>query len=176
MTTATDTERRLALLEQRLAVTEHLASYAYCLDFGLLDGVGEHFAADAHLDVINFPPGSGEDKSFDGREAIVEFYRPYVVPPAAVRGGHHVTNVVAEEGSDGRIGFSAYFLTSSQRVTWGQGGQYRGEIVHEEGRWRYSRLAVISWIAESQGTPQPTVPLSGLQEHLHPTPVVRHGG
>lgn len=177
MTHPTDHDRRLERLEARLAASEHLASYAHCLDLGLLDGVASHFAPDAHLDVVNFPPGTGRDHAFDGREAITAFYSDYVAPPSRVRGGHHVTNVVTEVAPGGEIEFSAYFLTSNVRISWAQGGQYRGRLVTEDGAWRFGRLAVISWVGESvDGAASPEVALDDLPAELRPLPVVRHGG
>lgn len=177
MTTDPDLVRRVQQLEQRLAVSEHLASYAYCLDFGLLDGLVAHFADDAHLDVVNFPPGTGDDLAFDGRDAIAAFYSDYVTPPSRVRGGHHVSNLVVEAGRDGELEFSAYFLTSNVRISWAQGGQYRGAVAFSDQGSRFSRLAVVSWVGEAvDGMRAPEVALSDLPAPLHPLTVARHAG
>src|SRR5690625_2748521 len=169
MTSTSDTERRLEQLESRLAVSEHLASYAYCLDFGLLDGVAAHFAGDAHLDVVNFPPGTGDVLAFDGRDAIAAFYSDYVALPSRVQGGHHVTNVVAEPGEAGEVEFSAYFFTSNVRVSWAQGGQYRGVLARDGAGWHFQRLAVTSWVsAGREGVKAPDVLVSDLPSALRP--------
>jgi hypothetical protein len=148
---------RIARLEAREACVSSFNEYLHHLDAVYTDELLAVFAADAHLDVVNFPPGSGRNLAFDGRDAIRKLYEK--VPAGISR--HHSANVTVAVRPDAQEAeLSAYFITSSA-YGFG-GGLYQGTLAPADGRWCFTRLRIVStwgWVL-----PQETPPY--LSEHL----------
>ena len=67
-------EARLARLEAKEAVLSTFNEYLYYLYVGYpAELVAEVFTADATLEVINFPPGSMQDLTFNGPGIAIAF-------------------------------------------------------------------------------------------------------
>ena len=145
-----DVEARLAELEAevtrlraREAVVATFNKYLYSMDTGFGDGVLDAYADDAVLDVINFPP-DGVDMHFEGREQMRSLYAPYGERESMIAGGHNATNIAIEVDPDATTAsLTAYFTTT--RPVGIQGGRYEGTLrLDEDGKWRFSTLAIIS--------------------------------
>ena len=88
--------------------------YLYYLDGGHLDELIDLFADDARLELMNFPPGSGSDLNYDGRDEIRKLYTAFVGEGAR----HHSANVsiVLSETGD-RAEVIAYDGTEERQPT-----------------------------------------------------------
>jgi hypothetical protein len=142
---------RIARLEARDACTSSFNEYLHHLDAAYTDELLAVFAPDAHLDVVNFPPGSGRDLAFDGRDAIRKLYER--VPAGISR--HHSANVTVAVRHDGQEAeLSAYFITSSA-YGFG-GGLYQGTLAPTPERWQFTRLRIVStwgWVLPQETPP-----------------------
>ena len=52
--------------------------YLYYLDGGHLEDLIDLFSADIRLELMNFPPGTGNDLHYTGREEIRKLYAAFV--------------------------------------------------------------------------------------------------
>jgi hypothetical protein len=146
MTSSNDVETRLARLEAKEAVLAAFNRYLYSLDVGYpAELVRDVFTSDAVLEVINFPPGTMEDRTMRGHAEIQPLYDDHTREAPSIQGGHHATNIavdVAPDASSAQL--SAYFLTSTGTAGYVQGGQYQGEAVPDGDRWRFRRFRILS--------------------------------
>jgi hypothetical protein len=152
-----DLRARVARLEARESCVSTFNEYLHYLDGDYLDDLLGVFAPDAELIVVNFPPGSGENLHFDGRDEIRTLYAPH-------KGGigrHHsanVTVVVADDAQSAEL--SAYFITSGP-FGFG-GGLYQIELTAGDPRWQFQRMHIVStwgWVVPTDAEPY-------LAEHL----------
>jgi hypothetical protein len=152
-----DLRRRVERLEARDACVSAFNEYLHYLDGGLTDELMEVFAPDAALDVVNFPPGSGKDLAFHGRDEIRGLYGR--VPAGMSR--HHSANVTVDVADDAQQAeLSAYFLTSSAYGI--GGGVYQGTLAPTDVRWQFRALRIVStwgWVLPQDAPPY-------LAEHL----------
>jgi len=150
-------KQRVARLEARDACVSSFNEYLHSLDAAFLDEIVAVFTADARLDVINFPPGSGRNLSLSGHEEIRGLYSR--VPAGLTR--HHSANVSVSVAADaGSAQLSAYFITSGA-YSFG-GGLYQGTLRPGDPRWCFTELRIVStW---GWALPQDTPPY--LAEHL----------
>jgi len=139
-------EARLARLEAQQAVLATFNRYLYHLDVGYPEElVRDVFTADAVLEVVNFPPGSMQDRTMTGHAEIAPLYQDHTRSAPAIQGGHHASNVsilVSPDATSAEL--SAYFMTSVGTVAWLQGGQYQGQAVPDGDRWRFRDFRILS--------------------------------
>ncbi|MEO1060263.1 MAG: nuclear transport factor 2 family protein [Actinomycetota bacterium] len=145
-----DLRRRVARLEAKEAVLATFNAYTYLMDVGHPELVGEVFAPDAQLHLVNFPPGTQTDSTLTG-EQIRRLYDDHAPDAAWIKGGHHTTNVgvrVADDLASAEL--SAYFLTSTPKGV--QGGQYRVRLAPDGDRWLVQEMQIASgwgWTADT---------------------------
>jgi hypothetical protein len=139
-------EQRLARLDAKEAVLATFHQYLYCLDVGYPDElVSGVFTSDAVLEVINFPPGSRQDLVLTGHDEILPLYTEHTRTAPAIQGGHHASNIAVDVAADASVAhLSAYFMTSVGTSASLQGGQYQGEAVADDDRWRFRRFRILS--------------------------------
>jgi hypothetical protein len=142
---------RVARLEAKEACLSTFNEYLHYLDGDYLEELMAIWAPDAVLDVANFPPGSGKDLHFEGRDQIRTLYADH-------RGGvgrHHSANVTVNvEGDEAEL--SSYFATSGP-YGWG-GGLYQYAFRHypEQRKWLIQRARIVStwgWRIPDQAPP-----------------------
>ena len=143
-------EAEVRRLRAKDEVLSAFNKYLYALDTGHGEAILDSYAADAILDVLNFPP-DGVDMHFEGRDEMAPLYRPYGERPATITGGHNATNIAIEvAGSATEAALTAYFTTT--RPSGVHGGRYEGTLRREhDGRGRFVTLALISawgWTAQ----------------------------
>jgi hypothetical protein len=142
---------RIARLEARDACRSSFNEYLHYLDGGFTEELLEVFAADARLEVMNFPPGSGKDLEFCGRDEI----RPLYADHEGIMSRHHSANVsvVVNEGAT-RADLSAYFLTA---LNYGlTGGVYEATLEPRDGKWRLTWMRISSswgWVVPQENPP-----------------------
>ena len=136
----------LARFEAKDGMEALFHRYLYALDLDRADEVVACFAPDAMLNVLNFPPGSGQDLHLLGPEKIRPLYSRHAgaVEPS-IKGGHHSANVsvaVSDDATSGEV--SAFFMTSVGTGGWIQGGMYqlRAQII--DARWLVTEMNIIS--------------------------------
>lgn len=148
---------RVARLEAKEACVSTFNEYLHHLDGDRLEELLQVFTPDAELVVVNFPPGSGKDLVFQGREGMRELY-------GAHHGGigrHHSANVTVNvEGDEAEL--SAYFITSGA-YGFG-GGLYQASLKPHGAKWLIARMRIVStwgwripqdeppYLADGQGT------------------------
>ena len=130
---------RVERLESREACMSTFNEYLHYLDGGYVDDLLQVFAPGAELNVMNFPPGSGQNLHFQGRDEIRPLYaglRPGI-------GRHHSANVtvdVAEDSSSAEL--SAYFITSGK---FGFSGRlYQAAMGSADARWEFQKITICS--------------------------------
>jgi hypothetical protein len=151
-------QARVARLEAAEACRSAFNEYLYYLDGGLVEDLLGVFDADAQLEVMNFPPGSGQDLTYSGRDEMRTLYAAF----AGEGTRHHAANVslsVAEDAS--RVDLSAYFLTA---IPFGlTGGIYEASLAPVDGRWRITSLRIAStwgWSIPQEAPPFLAEPLA----------------
>jgi len=173
-----DLQRRLAVLEIREACQSTFHQYLYLMDVGYADElVREVFTTDAVLDVVNFPPGSGEDLHLVGHEGISPLYVDHTRWEPSVRGGHHTSNVSISVDDDlAHAELSAYMMTSGAGRASLQGGQYQGRFRRDgDGKWRLERFRIISgwgWTVASESSGRITEPVDATKAERGARPPV----
>jgi hypothetical protein len=130
-------------LEDRLAVTELIALHGHLMDAGELDRADEVFTPDVVYDLSDF--GQGEVTG------LAALKKAALALGAGNPVAHHVTNVVVEEVSDGRVrarskGLGVMADGSCGSVT------YEDVVVRVDAGWRISHRRVLAR----------RVPLNGL--------------
>jgi len=142
---------RLDRLEAKEACLSTFNEYLHYLDGEFTEDLISLFASDARLDVMNYPPGSGVDLAFQGREEIRAIYADHLGSLSR----HHTENVTVNVRPGGKTAdVSAYFLTA---INFGiTGGLYEATLALVEGKWRFSWLRVSSnwgWIIPQEFPP-----------------------
>ncbi len=142
---------RIERLEAREACISTLNEYLYYLDGERTEELLRLFTPDALLEVMNYPPGTGEDVVCRGREEI----RPVFVGHHGIMTRHHASNITVQVQADGRTAeLSAYFLTAIQYGL--SGGLYEATLTHADGKWLFTRLRICSnwgWIIPQEVPP-----------------------
>jgi ketosteroid isomerase-like protein len=128
---------RVERLEAREACISTFNEYLHHLDGDRLEELLQVFAPDAELNVMNFPPGSGKNLHFKGRDEI----RPLYEAHHAGIGRHHSANITVNvEGDEAEL--SAYFITSGAYAF--GGGLYQLELRAYPGKWLIQRMYICS--------------------------------
>lgn len=144
--------------------------YLYALDLDRADEVVACFAPEATLNVLNFPPGSGQDLHLLGHEKIRPLYSRHAgAEEPSIKGGHHSANVSVAASDDAASGeLSAYFMTSVGTLGWIQGGMYQLRARIIDGRWLVTEMNIISgwgWAtAEPRALTQPVAAIRAWRE------------
>ncbi|MBW2286415.1 MAG: nuclear transport factor 2 family protein [Deltaproteobacteria bacterium] len=149
---------RLDRLEATEACRCTFHEYLHYLDAGLHDELLQVFAPEGRLEVMNFPPNSGEDLRFNGRSEIATLYAG--VTMATTR--HYSANVSVNVNADAsRADLSAYFLAV---MTYGlMGGIYELTLAPVENRWRIESMRISSttgWMIQQEAPPFLANPLA----------------
>lgn len=143
---------RLDRLEAKEAVVSTFNEYLHALDAARVDELVEVFSAEATMEAVNFPPGSGETRRLTGREELRALYERF--PASILR--HHAANVtVVVDVAATTAELSAYFVRSGA-YEFG-GGLYQGTFRDEGDRWRILTWRVTStwgWRVRSERPPQ----------------------
>ena len=84
---------RLARLEAKEAVSSKFNEYLYYVDGENFDGVFTVFSPDIKLELMNFPPGSGQDMVLDGLDAV----KPIYLSQEGIRHRHHTMNLTIKK-------------------------------------------------------------------------------
>ena len=128
--------RRLEAIE---ACRSRFNEYLYYLDGGHLEDLIALFADDARLELMNFPPGTGNDLHYTGHDPIRKLYAAFVGEGAR----HHSANVsVAPSENPGRAELIAYFQTT---VEYGlTGGIYELQLKRQSATWQIHRMRISS--------------------------------
>lgn len=142
---------RMARIEARDACLSAFHEYLHYLDGGFLEDLLQVYAPDAELKVIDFPPGSGEDLIFKGRDEIRTLFAAH----SAGIGRHHSANTTVNVAPDLQSAeLSAYFITSSAYAF--GGGVYQATLCPGEERWQLKTMRIVStwgWELPSETPP-----------------------
>jgi uncharacterized protein (TIGR02246 family) len=127
--------------EDKLAVMDLIADYAFKLDSGDLDGYVDNFTPDAVM--VN------SRGNLVGREAIREYVAHLIEVREAGPGSlHHIMGVPSIHGDSERCYAECYVMipgdkpnegADGKRVFFALVGMYQLDIVKHEGRWRFAK-------------------------------------
>jgi hypothetical protein len=149
---------RVARIEAKEACISTFNEYLHYLDGEFVDDLLGLFVQDARLEIMNYPPGTGENVECNGREEI----RPVYEDHRGIMTRHHSANITVNVRSDGKTAdMSAYFLTA---VHYGvTGGIYEATLELTDGKWLFTWLRISSnwgWMALQDYPPFLADPLS----------------
>ena len=139
-------EEELADLRARVKKCEAMEScrsrfneYLYYLDGGHVDELMGLFRSDASLELMNFPPGTGRDVTYESQTEIRKLYSAFAGEGAR----HHSANVsIVLSGDCDRAELTAYFQTALEYAL--TGGIYELELKPMGGDWRIVRMRISS--------------------------------
>jgi hypothetical protein len=130
---------RLARLEAKEACVSKFNEYLFSADGERPDEVLNVFTPDAELELVNFPPGSGQNMKFHGRGEIEPVYSSM----AGIRHRHHTANVSVNVQKDGASAdLSAYLFTVLNHIL--TGGIYEAKFKQTDGAWFISYMRITS--------------------------------
>ncbi len=134
-----DLRKRVLRIEAIEACRARFNDYLYYLDAGHLEDLLGVFAADARLELQNFPPGSGGNLLYTGPDEIRGLFTAFVGEGAR----HHSANVsvVPSEALD-RVELTAYFHTVLDYAL--TGGIYELQLQPRLGAWQIVRIRISS--------------------------------
>ncbi len=132
--------------EDKVAVMNLIADYAFKFDGGDLDGYVDNFAPDGVFD--------GSSGRYEGRDAIRAYVGGILAnrPPGTKGGLRHVMGIPSIEGDSERCRAVTYVMIPGQtddgRIQVRMVGTYTDDIVKIDGRWRFAvrhiRMALTS--------------------------------
>jgi hypothetical protein len=142
---------RIARLEAKEACISTFNEYLHYLDGEFTEDLLDLFAPDAELDVMNYPPGSGDNLSFHGRQGIRPLYKDH----HGIMSRHHSANVTVNVHPDCTTAeLSAYFVTA---INYGlTGGIYEARLKPLDTKWRFTWLRISSnwgWVLPQKYPP-----------------------
>jgi hypothetical protein len=148
MSTATSTSTSTGLtVDDRFAIKDLLAQYAWALDMGDVDAFVDCFTPDGKMVEEVF-----EDPDvWEGAEGLRRLGQHYLTIPNFPGRQHYAANALMA-GGEGKAQVKSYAL-----VTECQGeppyqlrfcGYYEDEVVLHEGRWRFAQRVVRLWDGE----------------------------
>ena len=148
---------RISRIEIRDACVSRFNEYLHYLDGEFTEDLLALFAPGARVEVMNYPPGSGENLDLQGHEQIRSLFEGH----HGIMSRHHAANVSVEVSRNGRSAeLSAYFLTA---LNYGlTGGIYEARFEAMDGSWLITRLRISStwgWVLPQEAPPF-------LAEHL----------
>jgi hypothetical protein len=148
---------RISRIEIRDACVSRFNEYLHYLDGEFTEDLLALFAPGARVEVMNYPPGSGENLDLRDREQISSLYEGH----HGIMSRHHAANVSVTVSRDARSAeLSAYFVTA---LNYGlTGGIYEARFEAKDDRWLIARLRISStwgWVLPQEAPPF-------LAEHL----------
>ena len=130
---------RLDRLEAKEACLSRFNEYLYYMDSERLIEVLNVFAPDAELELVNFPPGSGQNIKIHGRAEI----EPLYTSMTGITHRHHTTNVSVNVNKDcASADLSAYLFTVVTHIL--TGGIYEAKFKNIKGDWFISHMRITS--------------------------------
>ena len=134
-------------LREKDAIRELLAVYCYKLDAGLHDEMAALFTADGTWDTAF---GSGT-----GRDGIVAQLRKIAALSTGPRPRrvHYTTNIVIELNGDAATVRSNWTVIENTRdggPKINSGGEYRDQVVKQNGKWLFKYRKIDRFLAEGQ--------------------------
>ena len=143
---------RISRIEIRDACVSRFNEYLHYLDGELTDDLLALFAPGARVEVMNYPPGSGENLVLQDHEQIGALYEGH----HGIMSRHHAANVSVNVSRDARsVELSAYFVTA---LNYGlTGGIYEARFEAREGSWLIARLRISStwgWVLPQDAPPR----------------------
>lgn len=130
---------RLARLEAKEACVSRFNEYLYSVDGERPDEVLKIFAPDAELELMNFPPGAGQNMKFHGRAEI----EPIFASMVGIIHRHHTANVSVNVNRDcASADLSAYLFTVVKHLL--TGGMYEAKFKQTGGEWFISYMRITS--------------------------------
>ena len=139
-------ERELQVLKDIEAIKQLKGKYFRCLDCKLWDDLAECFAEDATTSY------SGGKYSFNGRDAIMKFFRENM--PASMvsmhQGHHPEIEITGETTAKAIWGFEDYLIIKQANMGLRGAAFYRDEYVKIKGHWKikhtgYNRIFEEVW-------------------------------
>jgi bile-acid 7alpha-dehydratase len=139
-------ERELQVLKDIEAIKQLKGKYFRCLDCKLWDELAECFTEDATTSY------SGGKYSFNGRDAIMKFFRENM--PASMvsmhQGHHPEIEITSETMAKGIWGFEDYLIIKQANMGLRGAAFYRDEYVKIKGQWKikhtgYNRIFEEVW-------------------------------
>lgn len=124
-------------LADHVEVTQLLARYAFALDGFDSEGVADCFARDG---AWISPSGAAH-----GRDAIRELMSRRTPKPGECRRHYLLNPLITLEGDRGKL--RAYLQVTVMRdgaVQLILTGEYRAEVVNEDGQWKFSRREAVT--------------------------------
>lgn len=148
---------RISRIEIRDACVSRFNEYLHYVDGEFTEDLLTLFAPGVRVEVMNYPPGSGENLDLQGHEQIRSLFEGH----HGIMSRHHAANVSVEVSRNGRSAeLSAYFLTA---LNYGlTGGIYEARFEARDGSWLITRLRISStwgWVLPQEAPPF-------LAEHL----------
>ncbi len=130
---------RVDRLEAKEACISTFNEYLHYLDGELPEDLVRLFTPDGRLEIMNYPPGSGENLEYCGREAIFPVYEEH----KGIMTRHHSSNITVNVQPDGKSAdLSAYFITA---INYGiTGGIYEATLELNNGKWLFTWLRISS--------------------------------
>ncbi|WP_214416611.1 nuclear transport factor 2 family protein [Sphaerisporangium fuscum] len=126
----------MALTDQdRIAITELIAMHGHLCDSGRLDRLDEVFTVDVTYDItdLGYPPLKGVAACAEAGRALGESNSV----------GHHVTNVVLTENTDGTVGALSKGIGINGDGTSGS-VTYEDTAVRTDQGWRISHRKILA--------------------------------
>lgn len=148
---------RVARLEAKEACISTFNEYLHYLDGEFPEDLVKLFTPDARLEVMNYPPGTGENLEYRGPEEIFPIYEEH----KGIMTRHHSSNITVNVQPDGRTAdLSAYFITA---INFGiTGGIYEATLELNDGKWMFTWLRISStwgWVVLQEHPPFLSDPL-----------------
>jgi hypothetical protein len=145
-----DLEARVRAVEDRLAINELIARYAYAVDGRDDDGVAACFTDDAQASFAGVPTGRG------GR-AIAQFLAESMGGERRPLTTHRFTNVIVDlRGDEADVESSGvvYAVRGEPERLRVRGLTYRDRVIRTEDGWRIRRrIHNVSWEAAADAVP-----------------------
>ena len=122
--------------EDKVAVMNLIADYAFRLDSADLEGYVDNFAPDGVFD--------GGGGRLEGREAIRDYVAGLLQnrPPGSSTGFRHIMGIPSIHGDGDRCHAETYVMipsgTEDGHIRVSMVGKYTDEIVRVDGRWRFA--------------------------------------
>lgn len=129
-------ETRVRRLEDRLAISDLVVTYATLLDDRQWERVGGLFAHDGVF--------AGPNSTIEGRDAIVENFRVKLAPCAWTLHDPHGHAIEIDDDDHARGTVIGYSELGTSQTTLCTSIRYLDDYRREDGRWRFARRTVLS--------------------------------
>jgi hypothetical protein len=130
---------RVTRIEAKEACISTFNEYLHYLDGEFVEDLVGLFVPEARLEIMDYPPSTGENVECNGREEI----RPIYEDHRGIMTRHHSANVTVNVRPDGKTAdMSAYFLTTLHYCV--TGGLYEATLELRDGKWLFTWLRISS--------------------------------